>query len=163
MVLVSQEKLESQRNSNFRVWAIGTKYPFSRHRCGLSSAGFFSNHLGQWGTEGRSHFCDFWTSILPSDRTRAVTFFLGSSCSGLEVSAAPTKGIRTHIGGHEVTLRHTPWPAQQVCQPMGNTGGSLAASLLGRDADLQDGVRRKELSVGGWRVRRENCPTGPSW
>lgn len=105
---------------------------------------------------------------LPSNCTRAVTYFLESvSCSGLKVPAATAKGFRTHIGGHEVVLHHAPGSAQQACQPMGHTGGSVAGSLLGGDADLQGGERREGLSVRGlargkqepapWDLHKENC------
>lgn len=73
-----------------------------------------------------------------------VTFFLESfSSSGLKVPAATAEGFRAHIGGHEVALHHTSRSAQQACQPMGHTGGSVASSLLGSDADVQDGEKEK--------------------
>lgn len=100
---------------------------------------------------------------LPSNSTRAVTFFLESgSCSGMKVPAATAKGFRAHIGGHEVVLHHSPRSAQQASQPMGHTGGSVARSLLGSDANLQDGERRQGLSVRGERQEAGACPVGPS-
>lgn len=87
---------------------------------------------------------------LPSNGIKAVTFLESVSSSGLKVSTATTKGIGAHIGGHEVALHHAPRSAQQVCQPMGYTGGSVAGSLLGSDTDLQGGDRRENLLVRGW-------------
>lgn len=94
-----------------------------------------------------------------------VIFFLESfSSSGLKVPAATAKGFRAHVGGHEVALHHAPRSAQQACQPMGHTGGSVAGSLLGSDTDLHDGERREGLSVKGWGqeptprgLRKGNC------
>lgn len=88
---------------------------------------------------------------LPSNRTKAVTFFLESfSSSGLKFPTATAIGIGAHISGHEVFLKHPPMFAQNVFQPMDHTGGSVAGSLLGIDTDLQDGERRDSLLVGFW-------------
>ena len=98
----------------------------------------------------------------PTQRKRAVTFFLESlSCSGMKVPAATAKGFGAHVGGHKVVLHNTSRSAQQACQPMGHTGGSVAGSLLGSDADLQDGERRG-LSVRGKGQEPASLPLRPS-
>ena len=75
---------------------------------------------------------------------RAVTFFLESfRCSDPKVPATPTKDFEAHLGGQQVALHHAPRSAQQACQPMGHAGCSVAGSLLGSDADLQDGEKEK--------------------
>lgn len=85
---------------------------------------------------------------LSSNRTKAVTFFLESfSSSGLKFPTATAIGIRAHISGHKVFLKYPPMFAQNVFQPMDHTSGSVAASLLGSDTDLQDGKRRDSLLV----------------
>lgn len=63
-----------------------------------------------------------------------VTFFLEPlSCEGLNVPAATAKGFRAHISRYKVAFHHTPRSAQQACQSMGHTCGSVAGSLLGSD------------------------------
>lgn len=130
------------------------------------------NVIGRKGSEHPTRSSGFKTWIitskflpLPFNNTRVVTFFLeSSSCSGMKVPAATAKGFRAHISGHKVVLDHSSRSAQQACQPMGHAGGSVAGSLLGSDADLQDGERRQVLSVRGkrqglapWGLHKENC------
>ena len=97
---------------------------------------------------GRQATCRavFGTWGFSPDDARASHYpFVLTSFTG----AAPAKGFRAHVGGHKVALYHTPRSAEQACQPMGHTGGSVAGPLLGSDAGLQDGERRKGLSVRG--------------
>ena len=76
--------------------------------------------------------------------SRAVTFFLESfHSSGLRLSAAPAQDFGAHVDGHEVVLSHAPRSAQPACHLVGHTDGSVAGSLLGGDADFQDGDKEK--------------------
>lgn len=48
----------------------------------------------------------------------------------LDASSPPAEGLGAHVGWDEVVLAHGPWPAQEVCQAVGHTGGCVAGPLL---------------------------------
>lgn len=60
-----------------------------------------------------------------------ITIFLMSLLRlDVEASSSPAKCFRADIGGHEITLHHSPWPAEEVGQAVGDAGRGVARSLL---------------------------------
>lgn len=72
------------------------------------------------------------------------------SFSHLDTSSSPAKGLGAHIGGDKVVLAHCPWPAQEVCQAVGHTGGCVAGPLLCCYTAFQE--EKEELVPTAWNV-----------
>lgn len=70
------------------------------------------------------------------------------SFSDLGASSPPAEGLGAHVGWDEVVLAHCPWPAQEVCQAVGDTGGCVAGPLLCCYTAFQE--EKEELAPTAW-------------
>lgn len=55
----------------------------------------------------------------------------------LAVPLSPSERLGTNIGGDEVAVAHATWPAEEVCQTMGDACGCVARPLLCCNAERE--------------------------
>ena len=96
----------------------------------------FSQHTPLW---------IFYPLIHPLTKQYKGSHLLPGSvrCLSIKVPALPARVVGNHVRRQHFGVCHTSRSAQQACQLLGQAGASVAGSLLGSDADLHDGEKKK--------------------